>query len=85
MSSEDLQSVAHLLEKELKGLVALCSEKEHTVVLASSGEPACGKLVKENAPIYKGKGGGSPKLARAIFGSDEDMRLYCDLIEKHLR
>ncbi len=85
MSSEDLQAVAHLLEKELKGLIALCSEKEHTVVLASCGEPACGTLVREYASFYKGKGGGSPKLARAIFSTDEDMRLYCDLIEKHLR
>ena len=85
MSSEDLQAVAHILEKDLKGLLAMCSEREHTVVLASGGDPACGKLVKENASIYKGKGGGSPKLARAIFSTDEDMRLYCDLIEKHLR
>ena len=42
-------------------------------------------LVRDNASIYHGKGGGSPKLARAIFTDAEDMNLFMDLIEKHLR
>ncbi|MBR0139027.1 MAG: hypothetical protein IJM17_01925 [Firmicutes bacterium] len=85
MTSDDLQAVCHLLEKELKGLIALSSEKENTVILASGGTPHCGNLVREYASFYKGKGGGSPKLARAIFTNKEDMELFCDLIEKHLR
>lgn len=84
-SAEDLQGVAHVLEKELTGLICLASEKESTVTLASGGTPACGALVKENASIYHGKGGGSPKLARAIFTNNEDMNLFMDLLEKHLR
>ena len=84
-SADDLQAVAHLLEKELTGLICLASEKENTVMLASGGEPACGMLVRDNASIYHGKGGGSPKLARAIFTDAEDMNLFMDLIEKHLR
>ena len=84
-TADELQAVAHLLEDDLKGLIALTSEKDNAVLLASGGTPACGALVKENAKIYQGRGGGSPKLARALFSSKADCELFCDLIEKHLR
>jgi len=84
-SSDDLQNLARSLGESLPFLVALVSQKESTVILASSGNPSCGILVKEYAPIYKGKGGGSPQLARAIFNKKEDLDVFLDLIEKHLR
>ena len=85
MSPDDLQKLALQLENKFTGVLALVSEAQHTVILTSAGEPACGKLVKENAGLYKGKGGGSPQLARAIFDNEEDLELFLDLIEKHLR
>ena len=45
----------------------------------------CGRLVKENASIYNGKGGGRNTNARAIFPSRENLDTFIDLIEKHLR
>ncbi len=85
LSADDLQTLARKLSKDITGPVALAAVSEHCAVLTSPGTPDCGKLVKENAPIYQGKGGGKPDLARAIFKDDEGLELYLDLIEKHLR
>lgn len=84
-SPDDLQGFAKELDPVLKGVLILVSEKANTAVILSDGKVNAGKLVKDNASIYHGKGGGSPKLARAIFSSKEDLDLYLDLIEKHLR
>ena len=67
-------------------LLALIAAEENTVVLFSDGKHYdCGKLVKENAPIYRGKGGGTSAQARALFPDRECLDTYLDLIEKHLR
>jgi alanyl-tRNA synthetase len=84
-SADDLQTLARSLEKELIRPTAFVSERETTAVLASSGNPDCGKLVREYAGLYGGKGGGNDRLARAIFHKQEDLDLFLDLIEKHLR
>ncbi len=53
---------------------------------AGKGNPIdCGRLVKENASIYSGKGGGRNTNARAIFPSRENLDTFVDLLEKHLR
>ncbi|MBQ1906645.1 MAG: alanyl-tRNA editing protein [Firmicutes bacterium] len=85
LSASDLQDLAHLVEKKAPGLAALVSGKSPDAVLVSSGDPACGQLVREYASMYKGKGGGNALQARAIFGSREDLTLFLDLLEKHLR
>jgi len=72
---------AALLDKPL----CLVEERGHIVLLFSSGKTDCGKLVKENASIYGGKGGGSRVSARAIFSDSDSADTYLDLIEKHLR
>lgn len=66
-------------------LLLLYVEKEHSCVLVSDGTVHCGKLVREYASFYNGKGGGNDVSARAIFTSDEDARLFADLLSKHLR
>lgn len=84
-SADDLQTLGRSLEKQLSGPTALVSERETTAILLSPGVPDCGKLVREYASMYGGKGGGKPPLARAIFDKQEDLDLFLDLIEKHLR
>ncbi len=84
-AADDLQTLGHAVESSLARTAALVSEREHTIILLSPGDPHAGNLVKEYAPIYKGKGGGKAKLARAIFESGENLELFLDLIEKHLR
>ena len=84
-SADDLQTLARKAEDAFTSVAALYSEKDHSVVLVSCGTPAAGQLVKEYAKMYGGKGGGTPKVARAIFSKAEDAELFMDLIEKHLR
>ena len=86
----DNLSVNDLLEigKKLQGLVPTIAFLVHTpsnTVLLFSDTYDCGKLVKENASIYNGKGGGGKNNARAIFSKEEYVDTFIDLLEKHLR
>ena len=66
-------------------LLLLYVPAQTSCVLVSDGTVHCGKLVKEYASFYQGKGGGNDVSARAIFTSDENARLFADLLEKHLK
>ncbi|MCL1809978.1 MAG: alanine--tRNA ligase-related protein [Clostridiales bacterium] len=67
-------------------LIMLISPKDNTLLLFSNGkEYNCGKLVKENASIYNGKGGGNASSSRVFFPNREYLDTFIDLIEKHLR
>ena len=66
-------------------LLLLYVPAQTSCVLVSDGTVHCGKLVKEYASFYQGKGGGNDVSARAIFTSDEDARLFADLLGKHLK
>lgn len=66
-------------------LLLLYVPAQTSCVLVSDGTVHCGKLVKEYASFYQGKGGGNDVSARAIFTSDEDSRLFADLLSKHLK
>lgn len=86
----DKLSINDLLDigKELKGLIPtvafLIHEPSNTVLIFTDKHDA-GKLVKENADIYGGKGGGNKNSARAIFSKAEYVDTFIDLIEKHIR
>ncbi len=66
-------------------LLLIADDNSNTLLLFSNGDIDCGKLVKENASIYQGKGGGNKNNARAIFPNKDNMNIFIDLIEKHLR
>ena len=66
-------------------LLLLYVPAQTSCVLVSDGTVHCDKLVKEYASFYQGKGGGNDVSARAIFTSDEDVRLFADLLSKHLK
>lgn len=85
LGSEDVQTLGRRIADSIGGLLILIAAREHTAILFSQGTPDCGKLVRENASIYQGKGGGNNTCARAIFNSKENLDTYLDLIEKHLR
>jgi len=70
---------------EIKKLLLIISPQDNTLLLFSDGTVECGKLVKENASIYNGKGGGSKNNARAIFPKREGLDTFIDLIKKHLK
>lgn len=86
LKSEDLMTLGRGLIREIPKLLLLVSEDDNTLLLFSNGDAVdCGKLVKENASIYNGKGGGNKESARALFSKKEYLDTFIDLVEKHLR
>ena len=85
LSLDDLNTLARELSPNVDKIAFLVHEPSFTVFLVSDGSVDCGRLVKENASIYGGKGGGSKTSARAIFTKKEYVDTFIDLIEKHLR
>lgn len=93
LSIDDLLSIVKHLEKpgltagaSAPSLVILVCVPDNTVILASpDGSADCGKLVKENAPAFSGKGGGKPKMARAMFGTADDLRSFIGRIKLILK
>lgn len=87
LTIDDLMQVAKEVCPKLsqRRIVFLVHSPSNTVLLLSNGSVDCGKLVKENANIYNGKGGGSKELARAIFSRKDYVDTFIDLIKKHLQ
>lgn len=81
----DLLNLGRQVSSSINGLLILVCPKEYTVLLFSKGTPDCGKLVRDNAGIYNGKGGGNATNARALFTKEEYLETFIDLIEKHLK
>lgn len=87
LSGDDISAIGRELSDSIPKILFLIHKPTLTVFLCSSGKSQidCGKLVKDNASIYGGKGGGNKTLARAIFNKEEYIDVFIDLIEKHLR
>ena len=65
--------------KDLPELIILISTSENTAILTSKTRD-CGKIVKENAPAFSGKGGGKAQMARVMFDSSDDLDGFIDKI-----
>ncbi|MEG0291107.1 MAG: alanine--tRNA ligase-related protein [Anaerovoracaceae bacterium] len=85
MNIDSLLNIGRPLCNEIQKLLLIVSAPDNTVLLFSNGDIDCGKLVKDNAPIYQGKGGGNNTSARAIFQKREMLETFIDLLYKHLR
>ncbi len=85
MKTDDLLNIGRPVMNDVKKLLLIISSQDNTLLLFSDGTVNCGQLVKENASIYNGKGGGNATSARAIFPKREGLDTYIELIEKHLR
>lgn len=84
LSINDILDIGRGLAGSIPTVAFLIHEPSNTVLLFSDSHD-CGKLVKENASIYNGKGGGNKNSARAIFSRTDYVDTFIDLIEKHLR
>lgn len=86
LSVDDAIHIGRAIEGHIAKLLCISIPQELTVLLFSDGKKVhCGNLVRDNASIYRGKGGGSAVSARAIFPSVWAMKTFVDLLEKHLR
>lgn len=81
LKASDLANIGKPLTKELGDtLLLLSAMREHTLLLFSGGATDCGKLVKENAPVYGGKGGGNPSSARVSFPDKKSLERFLEQI-----
>ena len=85
LTLDDLVALTREIGPHAGKIGFLVHEPTFTVLLVSDGKTDCGRLVKDNAQIYNGKGGGGKTMARAIFTKKEYVDTFIDLIEKHLR
>ena len=63
-------------------LLVLISTNENTIILAAAGAYDCGKIIKDNAHIWRGKGGGNAMSARASFPTREDLECFVTFIKQ---
>ncbi len=82
LKADDLLAMAKMLSDIKNKLIALISVKESTLILLSDGQPDCNKIVKDNAQVWRGKGGGRANNARAMFPSMEELDCFLDYIHK---
>ena len=86
LKTDDLLQIGRSVTDKISKLLLIVSYDESTIFFFSKDKAVdCGKLVKETAHIYNGKGGGNDTQARAILPKAENIPTYIDLIEKHLR
>lgn len=75
---KDMQSLAAKLTEQADVIVLFASNSDYKVVLAQGREsgPACGAFFKQHLADYRGKGGGSDKIAQAGFNTVEDAMAF---------
>ena len=82
-STDELLKLGFSAAAETQGkLLILMQPAAKTCLLISSGEAKCGKLVKEYAPAYNGKGGGRDDNARAMFADESDMKAFASALSE---
>ena len=82
LKTDDLFALSKLLPELSQKLVSLVSLKENTLLLLSGGAPDCNKIIKDNAGVWGGKGGGRPNSARVMFPTAEEMDYFLEFIKK---
>ncbi|GIP30262.1 alanyl-tRNA editing protein [Paenibacillus sp. J23TS9] len=76
---KDMQNLAAKLTDQADVIVLFVSGTDHKVLLVQGGksELACGAFFKQHLADYRGKGGGSDKMAQAGFANGEDAMAFC--------
>ena len=85
-SADELLKLGFAAAAETSGkLLILMQPEAKTCILISSGEQKCGKLVKDNAKAYNGRGGGRDDNARALFNSEKDMKDFARALKEMVK
>ena len=76
-STDELLKLGFTISAETEcKLILLMQTDARTCLLFSAGDVKCGKLVKETAPGYNGRGGGRDDNARAVVSEIRDMKAF---------
>ena len=84
LTIDDVIEIGRSLEGDLPYMLFLLHEPSNTLLLFSDIHD-CGKLVKDNASVFNGKGGGNQKFARAIFTRRDDLDMFIVAVKNLLR
>lgn len=85
MKTDDLINIAKDMTEHIKKLMLIVSSSENTLLLFSNGKSVnCGKLTKENASAFNGKGGGNKFSARIFFPNRKTLDAFIDMIENRI-
>ena len=77
LSTDELLKLGFSVAGKASGvLLFLMQLTDRTCLLFSSGEAKCGRIVKEKAPRYGGRGGGRDDNARAVFADIKNMKAF---------
>ena len=83
LSADELLKLGFSVVNEVSGIFLVMMQKDsHTCLLLSSGDAKCGKLVKEHAQAFGGRGGGRDDNARAIFTDAKSMKAFASAMEE---
>lgn len=82
LKTDDLLLLGRRLLSIQSHLIALISTGENTVVLINGGHFDCGRIVKDNAHVWRGKGGGRADNARVMFPSRQDLDCFIEYLKK---
>lgn len=86
-SLKDMQNLAAKLTDQADVIVLFVSNAEHKMLLARGGDDgfACGAFFKQHLADYRGKGGGSDKMAQAGFANSEDAEAFYQFTAQSLQ
>lgn len=79
---DDILVMMRNIPENLNQLLVLISPSENTVLLFCNKKLDCGKIVRDNAGVWNGKGGGKSQSSRAMFSSRQDLDCFIDYIKK---
>ena len=80
LTADDIIELGRSLAGNIPSMLFLIHKPSLTVFIFS-GKHDCGKLVKENAAVFGGKGGGNSTFARAIFSRRDDLDAFIKAVE----
>ncbi|MBG9733942.1 alanyl-tRNA editing protein [Paenibacillus alvei] len=86
-SLKDMQNLAAKLTEQADVIVLFVSNSDHKVLLARGGADglACGAFFKQHLADYRGKGGGSDKMAQAGFATRENAEAFYQFAAQSLQ
>lgn len=84
LTPDNVIEIGRSLSDKIPALLYLIHTEDLTVFMFSD-KYDCGKMVKENAAVFSGKGGGNKTFARAIFERRDDLDSFIGAMDMLIR
>jgi alanyl-tRNA synthetase len=80
LTSDDILNIGKGISDSANYPVALIDANNCTLFLFSNGQSPCGKIIKDGAPLFGGRGGGKDSMARAAFPDMKSLRGFLETL-----